>query len=355
MALVIKRYPDLAFAGYFYGGTEKLWFSKDNWLYLRETPEGQVPLSGVTGTCHIIDRSSALMPWAVKKATERVKTLMEEHRRGDGFYELLVEELDSILAASKKADREVLEDAGEVGHVAHDWVEQLVKSILSGDETRRMELIVKLPEDERAANACIAAVEWMIAHNVRWIATEQKVFSREDLFAGTMDGLALVSSCDDETCCAKPFADRLSIVDWKTSNYLYIEYLLQTAAYWKAKVEESGEAIEDRWIIRLGKEDAEFDPWHAEGTDAYQRDWSAFKHALDLTRSIKDIEAKMSEVKNQRKAAMKLKAQAAKLAQAKIRCPKADEYKGKKMSKCWTDGEESAQCVACAAKYAENH
>lgn len=294
------------------------------------------------------------MPWAVKKATERVKALMEQHRRRDGFYELLIEELDAILIAAKKADREILEDAGEVGHIAHDWVEQLVKTILSGDETRRLELICKLPEDERAANACIAAVEWMLAHNVRWIATEQKVFSREELFAGTLDGLALVSSCDDEMCCPHPFTDRLSITDWKTSNYLYVEYLLQTAAYWKAKIEESGIPIEDRWIIRLGKDDAEFDPWHAEGVEAYKRDWMAFKHALDLTRSLKEIESGLSDIKNQRKAAMKLKQQAAKLAQAKIRCPKADVYKGKKLSKCWTEGEQSGQCLTCAAKYAEN-
>jgi hypothetical protein len=355
LAILIKRYPDLAFAGYFYGGTEKLWFSKDNWLYLRETPDGMVPLSGVTGTCHIIDRSSALMPWAVKKATERVKVLMEQHRRKDGFYELLVEELDDILIAAKKADREILEDAGACGHIAHDHIEQIIKTILSGDETRRMELICKLPEDERAANAVIAAIEWMLAHNVKWIATEQRVLSLEEMFAGTLDGLALVSSCDDEMCCPKPFTDRLSITDWKTSNYLFVEHLLQTSAYWKARVEEKNDAIEDRWIIRLGKDDAEFDPWHAEGVEAYQRDWAAFKHALDLTRSLKTIEADLSDIKNKRKAAMKLKQQAAKLAQAKILCPKSAEYKGKKMSKCWTDGDQSGQCEACAKKYAENH
>lgn len=350
MPLVVKKYADLMFAGAFYDGTERLWFSKSNWLYLRETPDGLQPLSGVTHTCHIIDRSQALMPWAVRKALGRVRELMLEHKRRDGFYELYEVELEKILDSARKADREILEDAGEVGHVAHDWVEQLVRTILEDNEARRLELLAKLPEDERAANACIAAVEWMVAHDVRWVATEQKVYSRKHGYAGTMDGLAYVSSCDDEMCCPHKFKDRLSVVDWKTSNYLYTEYLLQTASYWAAKIEETNDPVEDRWIIRLGKDDAEFDPWHAPGVEQFTQDFDAFLHALNLTRSLDSIEKRLSGVKEQRKAAMKLKAQAAKEAAHRIECPKAKDYKGVKKSKCFEDG---TQCQACAKIYDE--
>jgi hypothetical protein len=55
VSLKIKKYPDLSEPIYFYGGTERLRFSKQNWLYLWEKPEGLFPLSGVTGTCHVID------------------------------------------------------------------------------------------------------------------------------------------------------------------------------------------------------------------------------------------------------------------------------------------------------------
>ena len=69
------------------------------------------------------------------------------------------------------------------------------------------------------------------------------------------------------------FKYRLSLSDCKTSNSLRVEYLLQIAAYQHAYQEETGENIEDRWVIRLGKDDAtEFDPWHTEGDEPFRQD-----------------------------------------------------------------------------------
>ena len=41
-----------------------------------------------------------------------------------------------------------------------------------------------------------------------------------------------------------------------------------------------------------------------------------------------------------------------KLAADKIKCPKADDYKGTRLSRCLPSGE---QCQACAAIYLEKH
>lgn len=353
MSLILKRYPDLSPPHFFYGGTERLRFSKKNWLWLKEEENGDlIPLSGCTNTTHIIDKSAALMPWAVKMALRRTFEKLQEHRRGDGFYEIYWTELEEILESAKKADKDALEDAGDVGHIAHAWIEDLIKSIIAGDEKRRLEILAKLPEDERAANACIAAVEFMVRHNVRWVATERFVYSREFKYAGTMDGLALVDSCDDPLCCGHPFRDRLSIIDWKTSNYLYTAFLLQVAAYWHAFVEETGEPVEDRWIIRLGKEDGEFDPWHAEGQALFEQDFAAFRHAQNLVLSLKAIEGRISDVRDARREYKKKQREAEKLARDKVRCPKADDYKGSRMTKCLPDG---SQCEACRGIYLTKH
>src|SRR5208282_6570475 len=107
---------------------------------------------------------------------------------------------------------------------------------------------------------------------------------------GTMDGLCLVDSCDDRLCCPHEFKNRLTIADWKTSNGLYITYLMQVAAYQAAFECETGETVEDRWVLRLDKETGDFDPWHAEGREAFDQDFAGFLHALDLTRSLKSID-----------------------------------------------------------------
>jgi hypothetical protein len=36
----------------------------------------------------------------------------------------------------------------------------------------------------------------------------------------------------------------------------------------------------------------------------------------------------------------------------KVRCPKADDYKGSRMTKCLPDG---SQCAACAQLYLDKH
>jgi len=297
-----------------------------------------------------------LMPWAVRRAMERLRKIMiEQYANGDECTQIRIfaAELDQIIRHAKKAPEEDKDEAGEIGHDAHGWLEDYLSAVIKDNVERREELLAKFPQDERAASCCVAAIDWMVRHNVRWIETERKIYSRTHKFAGTMDGLARVDSCDDHLCCPQSFKNRLSIIDWKTSNYLYVEYLLQTAAYWFAFAEEfDTQKIEDRWIIRLGKEDAEFDPWHAEGLEVYQQDWAAFLAALGLVKALDIIESRMRQQRSVRRAEMKKIEAIAKEKAMRVRCPKADDYKGSRRSKCFPDG---SQCEACSAKFKEMH
>jgi len=340
----------------FYGGDVILEFDRPSWSYTRLMPDGlRRKFAGVTGTCHIIDKSEVLIRWAVKVAMAKAKRLLIEGRFvGEEATSILFEStLDDIIKEAKKADKEELDAAAEIGHIAHDWIECYVRAILSDNDERRLELLAKLPEDERAANACVAAIDWMVAHDVRWIATERRCCSRQHEYAGTMDGLALVSSCHDKLCCPHEFKDRLTLVDWKTSNYLYIEYLLQTAAYQHAHEEETGEKIEDRWVIRLGKEDAEFDPWHVEGRELYETDFRGFVRALALSRSVEEISQRIDEGTEAKKAAKHAALVAAKAAANLIACPVSGEYKGirKKKGCNGTD----VLCQKCEAIWKSNN
>lgn len=336
----------------FYNGTETLLFDQSKWSYYRVLPDGsRERQDGVTNVCHIIDKSPALMPWAVKKALEKLKRLLilGEYVITDSNNDepkLLFETLlDDIIALAKKADKEELEAAGETGHAAHEWIENYIKAIIEEKEDRRLELLSKFPSDLRAANAVTAALEWMHKHNVRWISTERKCFSRKHNYAGTADGLAIVDSCENKECCPETFKDRFTLVDWKTSNFLYIEYLLQTSAYQQAIQEESGQIIEDRWIIRLGKEDAEFDPWHVSGETLFNEDFQGFLNALNLYRSVHKIEDRIDELKSQKHDRAKEKL----LAERAIKCLESDKYVGKRKKK-GCNGTET-MCQTCEEKY----
>ena len=355
--MIIRKYSDLTAPTFHYGGTVKKVFSPSKWTHLLVNPDGSLDkLDGVTNTLkRSVDKSAPLIAWARKLALARARALILEQGLGpDGAIQIFVEELDKILAEAKRADSDALEAAGECGHDAHKWLELLILGIMAGNEKRVIELLATFPEDEKAESGCIAAVSWMVAHKVKWLKTEFTALSVRHHCCGTADGLALVSSCEDKGCCPEAFVDRLSIIDFKTSNYLYATYLWQAAFYTEAHEEEFPELgpIEDRWILRLDKETAEFDPWHAAGREAQAEDLHGFLCCLNLCRALDATQAridKILEIKKQLKAEQKA---LDKLAQDRVACPKSKEYLGQRRSRCLPDG---TQCKACQKKYKDKH
>src|SRR5208282_4500106 len=259
----------------------------------------------------------------------RKKRVMDDGYVGADANVLFEEQLDEILAKAKKEDENILEDAGAVGTAAHEWLEKVIKS--RDNEEKRYELLAKFPLDERSASCCIAGIDWMVRHSVRFVFSERKIFSRKYGFAGTCDGLAYVSSCDDPDCCPHKFVDRLSLIDWKSSNALRVSYIFQVAAYRGGYVEETGAKIEDSWILRLDKETGEFDPWHIEGEEQFQEGFKGFLNCLETCRSIERAEDWVSGVKSGRTAKRKAEEKEAKMFEQKLKCKNADTYKGSRI------------------------
>jgi hypothetical protein len=356
-SLVIRKYPDLSAPLYHYANSVTLRFSPKHWLYLMEGADGSLtPVSGVTNTLKIVDKSAALIGWSTRLFLEKAVALLQEHRRGN-FVEAEWDDLVALLTYAKDEHKRVLDAAGDTGHSAHAFVESLVKATMAEDDKRRLEVLAKFPEDERATNAAIAAVCFFADHNVRYITAEQRVFSLEWLVAGTMDGDILIDSCERPECpCQEfaPFINKRVCLDLKTSNQIVATYFAQAALYRKAKSEEFPDIKFDGTVIlRLGKDDAaEFEPWFTFGDEAQARHLSFFKRCLDLKHSVTEVEDQMRAVKEVRREKVKAVKAAEKLAQDKIRCPKADDYKGQRRSRCLEDG---SQCIACRKIYDDKH
>jgi hypothetical protein len=372
---------------HFYNGEVTLRYDPKEHVYFLVNNGELEKLAGVTKTCGIIDKSEALVPWAAKMMSLKLFNTTPTMTLPTG--EKIVPQMawpdyEKLVNEAKSAHKDRLEDAGEVGHIAHDWVERYIKIILQYDaeadhtnrailDTRLEVHLANLPSDERAKNACVAALDWMQQHSVRWRFTERKIYSRTYKYAGTLDGLAFVDSCTNPNCCPHQFKGRLSIVDWKTSNYLNPGYLLQTASYEFAYEEETGEDVLDRWVIRLGKDDGEFESWHTE-PDLFDLHFDGFLTCLKLTelvgtikgiiqakaRAVRDSinaekkairEAKERAEKHE-KARAKAEEQQARVEALRLKCTKADKYKAVRKPGCKT-GTDGEPCVSCAFKYAK--
>ena len=287
----------------FYNGEITLRFSERDHIYYLLAADGTLAaVEGVTQTCGIIDKSMYLIPWAVKMAAEKLLRTMPKPAADSDEISIKWTEFETLVTEAKKAHKEKLVDAGDVGSAAHSWIEDSIRWAIAHKKGVVENLTAQAPEDERAKNCGHAALDWMKLHNVRWLKTEHKIYSRKHGYAGTMDGLAFVDSCDGECCYLKKFRDQLSIIDWKSSNYLRIDYLLQTAAYQQAEMEEFETDIRARWILRLGKEDGKFEPWYE--TD-FDRDFEAFRLCLTLRRQHGIIEKAMADTKKTRTAMKK--------------------------------------------------
>lgn len=310
----IQRFNHVSEEYSFYNGDVTLRFDKDAHQYFRVGELGNlIAVPGVTTVLRVIDRSNALVPWASKMCAEKILRLMPvENVEGiQRVKPLTLLEFTTLVLESKSAHKDRLESAGDVGTMAHDWLELYTKAVTSEDISKQTEMLANKCTDERATNCVNSALNWIVSHNVRYKDTERKVYSKQYDFAGTLDGLALVDSCNDPGCCTDIFKNRLSLLDYKTSNHLHLEYLFQTAAYCQAYTEEFSTSIMDRYVLRLGKESGDLEVWHA-GHDTLEQDLAGFLTCLSLCATIEVVEERMKKQGNSIKAIRKAQKLAAK-------------------------------------------
>ena len=298
----------------FTDGTSELRFDKESWTYYLVGELGNlIAQYGVTSVIKIIDKSDMLVPWASKMCMEKMLRtiptnllMTDENDPHPLIYipSMSLAEFTRLALEAKAAHRERLEDAGTVGHMAHACLESSIKYALANDPDKMVRVLVEQPADPRAVSCASAAFNWMQAHRVRWQHTEKKIYSREHGYAGTMDGLATYDSCTNKACCAEQFRDKLFIADWKTSNALRREYILQVSAYRHAYMEEHGVFIEHGVVLRLGKEDGEFESLQL-GVEDFEAGFSGFLDCLALLKDVEKVDERWKAKKDYRKVAQK--------------------------------------------------
>jgi hypothetical protein len=318
----IQRWGNVTEEYKFYGDSVSLRYDFDKHKYLRIESEKLIEVPSVTQITHILDKSAALLNWATKLMAQEV--LDQIPLSNNGRIETSLEDFTELILNAKSAHTRKLEDASDVGKQAHSFLEDYIKEIISHNPH-----IKERPHDPRA-NSCIdAALDWVSKFNVRFLFTERKVYSKQFDFAGTLDGLAIVDVSEE-------LKDRKCLIDWKTSSGVWPEHMLQSAAYCHAFQEETGETIDDRFILRLDKTDGSFNAFYVPHEE-FATDFQAFVNALDLTRSIDTIKTRMNikkyETKEERRRAKRIISEEEKQAKQTVVTKVEKERKARKSKK----------------------
>lgn len=220
--------------------------------------EGNKEITSVTKALGIINKP-ALVNWASNMAVDSAASQIEP---GKSYDEI---QLDTIFKAARAAHYNKKTDAGTVGTFVHRFVEQTIK----GENP-------PLPVNEQLRISCERFLKWVKDNNVKFLLSEQMVYSKLLNYVGTLDFVCKMDG-------------KLYLGDLKTSSGIWDEYKLQVAAYRYARSEEfTNEKYDGQLIIRIGK-DGDFEVKTFEGDEIYHTLFNGFVNALELYRSMEEI------------------------------------------------------------------
>jgi len=226
----------------------------ENHAYTVESNGVIITLPGVTGVLDVVgskDKVNRLMGWAKKQALLKVA----EHIRAFAGKSLTVDEawIEAVRKSAWKRDKEMLKEAGDIGTRVHAAIDAFImgQEPILDDDTRQ---------------GYYNFQHWLLESKIKLIKGDTFVASIKMGYGGALDAIGEKNG-------------RLTLLDFKTSNYIQDAYSLQTGGYVMAFEETYSQDIDKAIVIRFGKEKAgDFEHREVNLLNATK----AFMFALDL-------------------------------------------------------------------------
>ena len=229
-----------------YNGEVKLEFDSFRHVYTL-LPEGR-KIPSVTTILSVINKP-ALISWSANMAVDYVQANL---RPGQSLDEL---HINSLLKEARIAHTKRRDETADLGSIVHSWISQYIK----GEKP-------EMPINQQLQDSINNFLTWQKEHDVKFILSEQPVFSKVHGYCGTLDFVAEIGK-------------ELFLGDIKTSNAIYDEHWIQLSSYGIARQEEFPiEKYKHQGIIRIGR-DGSFEFKMANNID---KCFEAFLHAKGL-------------------------------------------------------------------------
>jgi predicted RecB family nuclease len=175
-------------------------------------------------------------------------------------------------ANNQGLDGKTLAEARKAPLDTGSLVHRMIEAEIHGDERP------EVPEEYAAGveSAYGAWREWMESYDMKIEATEWPLVSETYRFAGTID------------LVMRDRQGRLAIGDIKAANSIYVDHLLQLAAYgelWNGSDEE--QVTGGYHLLRFSKENGDFAHHHFPSLDDAHRLFLVLREAYDLDKIVK--------------------------------------------------------------------
>lgn len=203
------------------------------------------------GTTTIIGRfkdSGGLLRWAFKQGKEGKAKLYDES-----------------------------EKAADIGTCAHGMVELSICGKSASEIDDYVKATLADPEMQLKAYSAFGAYEsWAKNFKVKIIEQELQLVSERHRYGGTLDAMGLIDN-------------QLVLLDWKTSNSVYSDYLIQLAAYrnlWEENFPDKP-ITGGFHLLRFAKEHGDFAHHYFPNLDNAWRQFLLFREAFEIDKELK--------------------------------------------------------------------
>ena len=157
----------------------------------------------------------------------------------------------------------LLKEAGRIGTLAHNMIEEFTKGgVVNLDGYTPNEI-------SQAKTAYYGFYNWFANNNVTFHETELKLVSEQYQFGGTFDAICEVNG-------------KLVVCDWKSSNDVHSEYLIQLGAYRQLIQENLDYKIKGAILLKLDKEEKGVYEEHHYKIKDLNWGWKMFKLLLKI-------------------------------------------------------------------------
>lgn len=199
--------------------------------YVVSTPIGAFEHPSVTSILKALGgKGDALLDWAARQSLGRLQDIV-------GDASLSPKDLAQACQLAERSWRDARQTAADIGSAVHAALE----AFLSGQEPTPAPMPTEW-ENRAVANAVAAGRAILGKHRIEPIGVEMRLWSPEHGFIGTCDVMAKVDG-------------QLTVIDYKTGKSAeYLEYRLQTSAYAQAYAAATGQPVDLRWVLRVGKD-----------------------------------------------------------------------------------------------------
>lgn len=171
------------------------------------------------------------------------------------------------------------DEAADIGTRAHNMIERHI----NGEKTRD---ILKSEESENAINAFEMYLKWEKQNKIKLLSKYQEIqlVSPQYQFGGTPDAIG-------------QFGKEILLLDWKTSNSVYPDYLIQLAAYQHlvndgyvmANGNPCGIKVgKGAHLLRFSKEHADFGHHYYGNLDDAWEQFKLYRQAYEIDKRLKD-------------------------------------------------------------------